>query len=251
MEKQLVCAGKKPHRSSSAGFSFVEALIAISIIAISLGALMTLNGQQLRVVKIARDTNAATLYQQERVEQLRQMRWPDLTSSDFVANTYMRNRPRSKAALDQISETVTIAAYPVATQGSKALRVDQSTDGTATVDSTQNGFALANERLVRVDLLLKWKGADGRQRERSTATLISDSGITRNSLPAMGAISGGVNDPFANLPATNTTTSTGTGNGNGNGNGNGTNNGGNNGNQGNNGNSQGTTANPNGKEKNK
>jgi hypothetical protein len=141
------------------------------------------------MVKVARDTNAATLFLQERVEQLRLLRWPDLTSSTYIAETYLRNRPRSRAALDKVSETIRIAPYPAATQGGQPLSVVQSTAGTATVDSTQSGFALTNERLVWVELTLKWLGADGRSRERTTATLISNSGITRNTLPAMGQFS--------------------------------------------------------------
>ena len=242
MEKQVPRIGGRASRPLRAGFTFIEAIIAISVIGISLGALMTLNGQQLRMVKMARDTNAATLYQQERVEQLRQLRWPDLTDSDFIANTYMRNRPLSRAALDQIRESVTISAYPVATQGSRPLLVNQADNGVTTIDSAQDGYALSNERLVRVNLVLKWKAADGRQLERTTVTLISDSGITRNSLPAMGNVSGGASDAFEELPTTDTGVSTGSGSGN-------SGSSGNNGNSGTPHSSQGNTANPNGQDR--
>lgn len=175
------------------GFSLVEAMVAVAVIGIALGAMMTLNGQQLRMVKVSRDTNAASLYQQERIEQLRQVRWPDLASASYIADTYLNERPASRAALDRISEQIKITPYPEPVSGGKALKISQQPGANAIIDTTLNGYGLVNERLVKVDMTLAWRGPDGRSHERSTVTLISNSGVTRNSLPALGGVSGGGN----------------------------------------------------------
>jgi Tfp pilus assembly protein PilV len=184
------------HRWNSKGFSIIEAMMAVAIIGLSLGAMMTLNGHQLRMVKVSRDLNAATLYQQERVEQLRQARWPDLTSGTYLADTYMSTRPQSRMALNQISESIRVSAYPTAVMGSNPLKVAQTAGSAATIHNTENGFALTAERLVLVEMELAWKGADGRHQSRATSTLISNSGVTRSNLPALGPVSGGPWEPY-------------------------------------------------------
>lgn len=200
--KAAVLRRTSQRRHGTQGFSVAEAVIAVAIISLTLGAMMTLNGHQLRMVKISRDMNAATLYQQERVEQLRQTRWPNLTDGAFISGTYMVKRPQSEMALNQISESITISAYPAPVAGSKALTVSQASGGSPTVDSTNNGYALGNERLVKVEMHLAWKGADGRAKNRTTTTLISNSGVTRSNLPALGPIAGGAWDSFSTPPPT-------------------------------------------------
>src|SRR4051812_22385481 len=101
------------YRSQSRdAFTIPEAIVAISVIMLALGAVMQLNGQQLKMVKSARQSNAATLSLGERIEQLRIANWRQITDATYLRDTYFATQPRSMAPLDQTVEKITISGYP-------------------------------------------------------------------------------------------------------------------------------------------
>src|SRR5215212_11543947 len=93
-------------------FTIPEAIVAISVIMLALGAVMQLNGQQLKMVKSARQSNAATLSLGERTEQLRIATWRQITDATYLRDTYFGAQPRSMAPLDGPVEKITVSAYP-------------------------------------------------------------------------------------------------------------------------------------------
>src|SRR5690349_20409828 len=69
---------------AKAGFTLVETMIAVALSCATLSTVMVLNAQQLKLVKSSRETNAASLVLQDRVEQMRILTWNNLTNPNYV-----------------------------------------------------------------------------------------------------------------------------------------------------------------------
>ncbi|WP_131989722.1 hypothetical protein [Chthoniobacter flavus] len=152
-----------------------------------LAAAVLLNTAHLRLVKSGRQSNAATLSLQERVEEMRLGDWRKITNPDYLSNTLLAAPPRSAAPLDAISERVTITAYPDAS-AAQQLIVERETDGQRV--TLLSGSGLESQRLAQVEFRVSWSGSDGRRRLRATTTMISNGGISRMNLPGFGTAGG-------------------------------------------------------------
>jgi Tfp pilus assembly protein PilV len=182
-----VCRSIHSRRNSQAGFTLAETLVATAVALFGLAAAVLLNTAHLRLVKSGRQSNAATLCLQERVEQMRLGDWRKITDADYLSNTLLAASPRSAAPLDAISERVTITAYPDAS-AAQQLIVERETDGQRATLLSGNG--LESQRLAQVEFRVSWSGSDGRRRQRATTTMISNGGISRMNLPGFGTAGG-------------------------------------------------------------
>ncbi|EDY18760.1 hypothetical protein CfE428DRAFT_3797 [Chthoniobacter flavus Ellin428] len=174
-------------RNSEAGFTLVETLVSTAVALSGLAAAVLLNTAHLRLVKSGRQSNAATLSLQERVEEMRLGDWRKITNPDYLSNTLLAAPPRSAAPLDAISERVTITAYPDAS-AAQQLIVERETDGQRV--TLLSGSGLESQRLAQVEFRVSWSGSDGRRRLRATTTMISNGGISRMNLPGFGTAGG-------------------------------------------------------------
>jgi hypothetical protein len=161
--------------------------VATAVACFGLAAAVLLNTAHLRLVKSGRQSNAATLCLQERVEQMRLGDWRKITDPAYLSNTLLAAPPRSAAPLDRISERVTITAYPDAS-AAQQLIVERETGGQCV--TLLSGDGLASQRLAQVEFRVSWSGSDGRQRLRATTTMISNGGISRMNLPGFGTAGG-------------------------------------------------------------
>jgi len=187
-----------PHagrRKATGGFTFVEVLLANLVVGLALGAVMEANSVVLALARKSHDINTAMLYGQERVEQIRNQAWPDMTSPGYYTSQYFAAVPSSAAGLAgpaNLTETVTVEPYGIGSSGT-ALIV-QSTGGAAPT-VVQQGAGLQGQLMARVRINLTWTGQAGRTHQHEVDTVISSSsGITAASLPAMGIFAGGVFD---------------------------------------------------------
>jgi hypothetical protein len=154
---------------------------------LALGAVMQLNGQQLKMVKSARQSNAATLCLGERIEQLRIANWRQITDATYLRDTYFASLPRSMGPLDRTVEKITISAYP---DPSVCAPIVVQKTGTGNGQVVSNSAAIASERLARVDMSLAWLGTDGRSRLRESSTILTNGGISRLNIPGSGTTGG-------------------------------------------------------------
>ena len=112
------------------------------------------------------------------------------------------------------------------------LEVVKGKNGPATIVTT--GTGLGDQKLAKVDVTITWRTRDGRDRVKELTTIISNGGISRMNLPAMGAAAGSSESTASGDPEPDTGADSGTGTveegstpteetttGNGNGNGNG------------------------------
>lgn len=228
-------ATKVRHFRRTGGFSIPEAVVALGIGTMSLGSAMLLNAHELRLVKTTRDTSAASGTIEERVEQLRIANWRQMTNATYLANTVFATQPKSVAPLDNVRESITVSAWPDASV-CQPLEVAKGKNSPASIVSA--GAGLTDQKLAKVDVTITWRTRDGRDRVKELTTIISNGGISRMNLPAMGQAAGSsestttASDTAPDVPAdegigagtggestsTGGETTTATGNGNGRGN---------------------------------
>jgi hypothetical protein len=150
-------------------------------------AVFFLNMSNLRTVKSARQSNAATLCLQERAEQLRLADWRKITDPVYLRDTLLANSTKSAGPLSAISEKIIVTAFPDE-EAAQQLVVVRNTNGSRVV--LLSGDGLAAQRLAKIDLQVSWQGTDGRTRTRATTTLMTNGGISRMNLPGFGAAAG-------------------------------------------------------------
>jgi prepilin-type N-terminal cleavage/methylation domain-containing protein len=160
---------KLPVTKSEEGFTLVENLIAMAIVLLFFAALFAVNSQGLYLLNSGRQAVVANVCLRDRVEQLRDCSWAQLTDSTYLQTSVLNSAPSGASNLGQLTETVTVNSYPIAVN--PPISVARS-NGTASVVSTN--ASIANGALVRVDNTLTWTaGLGGRARTQATSTLMA------------------------------------------------------------------------------
>ncbi len=180
------------------GFTLIEAMVSLMIALVTLTGIMTMNSQALKMVQSNRQSGAASLCLQERVEQLRLATWSQVTSSSFLRDGFLQIPVSSSAPLHGLIERVTVTEYP-GTTGATPLVVERE-DGVTRVIS--DNATLSSQTLARVDLRVTWEGDQNRIRVRESVAVIAKTGVSQLNLAMVG---GGTLDgvpPAADAEAT-------------------------------------------------
>lgn len=213
------------HPIKRAGFSSAEALVSLCIGAFAVAAGLTVNSHELKLVKSTREASAATGLLEERVEQLRSANWRQMTDAEYLADSYFASVPKSAAVFHDYTEKIKVSAWPDETAATPLL-IEKKVKSDPVV--LLSGSGLAEQRLAKLDMQISWLGKDSRTRVREFTTMISNGGISRVNLPAMGTFGGATDTdttptstpaPTATPTATPTPTPTPAPGNNGNGNG--------------------------------
>lgn len=175
-------------------FSLVETVIALAIGSLAISGAMAINSQQLRLVKSTREASAASHALQERIEQARTATWNQITDPTYCSQTLFATQPKSIGPLAGYTERITLTAWPERSvpSPSPVMCVTKSLQQPAQVVSAGSG--IEGERLVKVELQIKWGGAGNRERQRELTTIISNGGISRVTPPEEGGNSGNGNE---------------------------------------------------------
>ena len=195
-------------RSRNAGFTLAETMVGAAVAVIGMAAVAVLNQAHLRYVQSARQSNAATLALQERVEQMRLADWRKITDPAYLKDTLYATATKSSGPLSRFTEEVQVEAYEPVIDAEhptpQKLIVQRQVNGSRV--TLMSGANLATQRLAKVDLKINWIGSDGRSRVRATTTLISNGGISRMNLPGFGGTTTGTGTgtpaPATPAPAT-------------------------------------------------
>ncbi len=194
------------------GFTIAEATLATAVVGMGFLAVFNTNAYQLKLVKKTRETNAASLALQERVETMRISNWRQMTNASYVAGTLMLSPTQSSGPLSGLEESITVSAYPDPSV-CETLKVLRKASGTRTTPS--GGAGLSDQRIARVDLSVSWLGSNGQTFQRSSSTLISNSGISRlnlaNNSTSTGTTSTGTTSTGTTSAGTTSTGTTSTG----------------------------------------
>jgi len=141
----------------------------MAILASGFLALYVLNSQSLLLLNSGRGATMAEQSLQDRIEQLRDCSWTQLTDGNYLRNNILNAATNASRNMGQVSETITINSYPVALN--PALVVTRS-NGASSIVSSNN--AIASNDMATVNLTLTYRaGPGGRQRTQSVTTIIA------------------------------------------------------------------------------
>jgi len=154
--------------SPQSGFSFVEVMLAVLLVATFFASIFELNAVCLRYIDATKESVAALQSVHDRCEKLRNLAFADLTTTAYVQNL-MATAANTSDFCKNATETVKIRAYPTATGVTQLTRMP---NGTVTVDSTAGSLGTS---LVQVDVTSSWNMTlGGRARIEQTSTIISN-----------------------------------------------------------------------------
>ena len=165
-------------KTSKAGYSLLEANIAVALCIMTLAGCFAANANFLSVLKSANQSAAASQSVQERVEQMRIANWAQITDSAYLRSNVIGSPTASARSLPDCVETITLSAYPAAALGANTPTQITRTNGQVNVDSTDP--TLKNNSMVKAQWTLKWR-ASGSQtfRFRTATVLIANGGIVK------------------------------------------------------------------------
>jgi hypothetical protein len=150
------------------GFTLFETTAAIGLTGAFIAVLIVISSTVLSLVRTSKDNISAGQALQERVEKLRLVTWNTLTDAALLAPGVLGQPSASVAGLAAPVETITIRPYPDKPSFTPVTVVRQN--GATTVVSSN--AALENERLVRVDCTLAWKGYPQKRNRTRTSTVL-------------------------------------------------------------------------------
>jgi Tfp pilus assembly protein PilE len=163
----MSCSRRTIHSRASPGFTLIENLFAVAIVAFFFGALYALNSQCLYLLNSGREATSAEQAMQDRMEQLRNAHWSQVTSASYIQSSILNSPSNSAAFLSKTTETITVNSYPTA--ANPPIQV-QRLNGVATIVS--NNAAIANGDMVRIDIALNWTASPGnRARSQVISTI--------------------------------------------------------------------------------
>lgn len=175
------------HQKQSA-FTLVDVCIALGVCSLLSAAVFATNQRLLVGLKGEKETNAATMMLQERMEQFRTTAYSNIADYNYVKNNIVQNATVSEAPLGGLSETITVSGY-LPTSGGNGYPLDGST-ANQWVRSSQypsgNQISLysasttalgANYNLIQVDILISWTSANGRTRTRDLTSVFGKGNV--------------------------------------------------------------------------
>lgn len=154
-----------------AGTTLVETLVALAIVAGLFVSIFEVNGICLRYIKSSKSNVAALQGVQDRLEQLRNLKFSSLTSAPSVQGLMATPANGSEFLARSPTEVVTLSAYP--TPDGTNTQITLSAGGSsATINSTDSN--LTSTTLVKVNVTYTWTEALGaRSRSEQGETIIS------------------------------------------------------------------------------
>lgn len=174
---------KTAHHPRRGAFSLVEVCVAIVTTVLFGLATFTTNQRLLVALKAQKETTAAMMALQWRMETLRATAFSNIANRDYIRNNVLRvrsaglgdpsgngTRVRPFDALGNVREQVTVSAYPP--DGSDNIVVAWDAAHPEGQDISNN-TTLADGDLVRVDVLLTWTSTNGRSRSRQISSLFT------------------------------------------------------------------------------
>ncbi len=164
-------------RRSLSGVALLEVLMAGTTIALFMAGLFTMNSFSVKTVRAGRETVAASLIVQERLDQLRKGTWINVTDPAYV-RTLLSTPAGSGAALSGLTERVTLNVYPAVAPTPVPTVVRRAANGTVTIVSSN--ATLSTQPTLRADVTTTWAGnRTGATRTRTVSTVIAQGGIVK------------------------------------------------------------------------
>jgi prepilin-type N-terminal cleavage/methylation domain-containing protein len=160
------------------GFTLAEVVVTIAVAALFAGAAFAANERLLIALKAQKETTAASMMLQERMETFRSISYSNVCDPAYVQTNIVSQAPHSEASLGNLKEQITISGYLLASDGTSSTHVNQWVRKLPTIQRLDTNSTLAaNYDLVKVDILLTWAGAGGRTRTRDLSAIFGKGNI--------------------------------------------------------------------------
>jgi Tfp pilus assembly protein PilE len=180
---------RKHHKLT--GFTFAEVIVAVAVCAIFGAAVFATNQRLLIALKAQRETTAATLLLQERMEKFRGFTYSNIGDSTYVSTNVLGSTTTSESALPNMTETITVRGYmdtsgatptpspaasPTATPSPANVWTRDSAHPTGNQLYTNSTLATSYD-LLQVMIKVQWTSSDGRSRVRELSALFGKGNI--------------------------------------------------------------------------
>lgn len=175
-------------------FTLTEVLIALVVVVFFGVAVFATNARLLIALKGQRETTAASMMLQERMEAFRSISYTGLGSTtvsataspspspptyaaDIVANSTVSETQLGGGVNGSLTETITISGYmdasgncpPTTAAQNQWIRNSSHTSGS--LQSPSSSVLATNYDLLQVDIQLSWTGSNGRPRKREMTAI--------------------------------------------------------------------------------
>ena len=138
-------------------------------------AVFLTNSRLLMALKGQKETTAAIMTLQQRMETLRACSFTQIATIDYLENNIFCTATGSEGPLGTFREQVAVGAYgDTSVTPVVLLRNSQNPNSILELSTNDN---LGNYNLLQVDLLLQWISADGRIRTRTLSAVFGKGNI--------------------------------------------------------------------------
>ncbi len=180
----------KTQRSSESAFTLAEVLIAAAVCVLFGAAAFATNQRLLIALKSQKESTAASMMLQERMEAFRAIAYSSVASNQSggsqnpTAVDILQTPSISEAALGKLKEKVTVSGYlaaasnqnPNPSQDYNQWIRGTTGNGQAQLQNQDNNLATQYD-LLKVDIQLNWTGPDGRPRIRDLSAIFGKGNI--------------------------------------------------------------------------
>lgn len=163
----VIIINMKPRATKSAAMTLPEVLVAVLLLGIFCGSVFELNAVCLRYIDASKESVAALESVHDRCEVLRNLAFPDLTSTSYV-QSLLAAPANGSDFCKKATEVVRLQAYPTPNGVTQFTRLP---NGAITTDSTATSLG---STLVQVDVSTSWNMLGGRARSEQSSTIISN-----------------------------------------------------------------------------
>ena len=164
-------AGLKRSRKPLAGVTLVETMMAVALVAVFFVSIFEVNGLCLRYITSSKNNVAVLQGVQDRLEQLRNLSFANLTSASYVQSLMTTPANGAEFLARSPTEVVTLSAYPTPDASNTQITLSAEASS-ANMNSTDSN--LANAKLVKINVTYTWTETfGGRSRSEQSETIVS------------------------------------------------------------------------------
>ena len=163
------------------GFTLVEVVVAVGILAVAFAGLFGTIRQANKLASAAEEDALVECALEQRMDQLRLLEWPDLTSPDGITSRIFTARPTAVSGIKVTQEKLTISPVDIAA----AQTLSATWNGASAPSATYGpGWVLISAKAVKVVATLTWtESRSSKSQTRSLVTVISRGGISKSDRP--------------------------------------------------------------------
>jgi type II secretory pathway pseudopilin PulG len=161
-------------RRTRQGFSLPELCVAIAVAVLFGLAVFATNSRLLIALKTQKESAAATMVLQQRMESLRACSFTQIATKDYIKANIFSQPTGSEAPLGSLNEQVAVGVYGNPAVAPIILLRNPQNPTPQELSTDDN---LSNYSLLQVDLLLQWIGANGHTRTRQVSAVFGKGNI--------------------------------------------------------------------------